>query len=468
MSVSTPVASRRRRLLLHWGPLLLLAIVLLILVGIDRQLKHTALRGYALEAAEWKLESDDFPQRWTQWEGSSEYALLQESAPPFMSEAAVAVRKMTGVRPTPGRLEFWLGPSGVVSGKGEDWVFSCRPGVAMHLVTFFHQWVAESPAAGTYRWGDVVYAWRDGFLLAGSAVPVVQHLAQSGLPVERGGHGAEGLSFAWDGEYAGRLTVDTEAGLPFRLTVDETAEQDDSVLHFTTAWPDAMLLLNYADEASVSALCGAGRALAPWVMPGNRDTRWTSYVEAWWDSQLPPLPAIDCAGEQALVAFVAQEPGELRSFEVGQLATHCAPSAASDLEALKTSRPYQWEGQRGWLLSAPSYVGPRAVTLVEDTLIWANEPTRMPSLLEWGQPEAREGHLYLRAEWEPTMRTARHWVLALAEQELLPGYNVEDLRSDWVPYVDALASWSHLEATGRFVDGRFLLEGHLAQPGHGG
>lgn len=430
-------------------------------------MKHTDLRGYALADAEWKLESEDLPESWTQWEQSAEYALLQESAPPFMNDAAVAVRKVTGVRPTPSRLQFWLGRGGVVSGNSEGWALSCRPGVALCLASFFHRWVAESPADASYRWGEMIYAWHDGFFLVGSSVPTVQGLAQAGVPVERGGQDAEGITLAWKGPHAGRLSIAARDGLPFRLALNESTDDAEASLHYTAAWPDAMILLNYVDDSSVAALGGVARTLAAWVMPDSLNADGGAYVQAWWAAQLPPLPPLKCAGEQAWVVFTSEEPEDNRSFEVGQLATRCAPASAATLAAMDVARIYQWEDQPGWLLTAPQYARARAVTFVEDTLVWTNEPTRMPSLLFREDLVDSSGQLFVRAQWAPTMGLARAWLLEFAEQDLIPGYDTEDLTQDWVPYLDALAAWSRLEATGRVVDGHFLLEGHLAHPDHG-
>ncbi len=466
METSTPAAPRWRRLLLQWGPFLVLGVVLLVLIGIDRQLKHTDLRGYALADAGWKLESDDLPQSWTQWEESDEYALLQESAPPFLNDVVLSVRKVTGVRPTPRRLRFWLGRAGVLSGNAHGWVLSCRPGVAMRVASFFHRSVAQSPAEATYRWGDVIYGWRDGFLLVGSSVRMVQELAQAGLPVERGGQDREGIALAWEGPHGGRLRIAAEAGLPFRLALNQSTDDSQPALHYTAAWPEAMFVLNAVDDASVAALRGAAHTLATWIFPDTVDGGGLAYMQAWWRAQLPPLPALECGGERAWVAFPSQEAEDQRAIEVGGIATRCAPPTASTLADMDIARRYQWEEQPGWLLTAPPYSRPRAVAMVEDTLAWTNEPSRMPVLLRREAGVDSEAQLFVRAQWAPTMGLARAWLLELAEQELIPGYHTEDLKQDWLPYVDALGAWSRLEATGRFEEGHFLLEGYLTHPDH--
>lgn len=464
MSETSPVAPRMPRLARQWGPFLLLGVLSLAVVALDKQVKDTALRGYRLAEPAWTLESDDFPQHWRAWEQSAEYALIQEAAPPFMSEIAVAVRKATGVRPTPHRLALWLGRSGVFSGTEEGWVLSCRPGVALRLACFVHQWGAATPAEAVFEWGEIAYAWRDGFLLAGSTASLVQALAESGTPVSRGGHGAEGLSFAWDGERGARLTLSTETGLPFRLAVGEAATPTDGTLHYTSVWPDAMLVLNAVDESAMAALQEAGRALVPWVVPGKKETPWEAYVQAWWEGQVPPLPPRDSGGERALVVYPSQDSGDARGLDVGQVTTQCARPSEATLATWETARPYPWEGQSGWLLSTARHGRVRAVARVGETLFWANEPTRMPSLLDPGNQEAREGQLYLRAEWKPVMQKVRNWMLELAGQELLPGYHVGDIQRDWVPYMDGLATWSRLEAMGHVVDGQLILEGQLTYP----
>jgi hypothetical protein len=189
----------------------------LLLYGVDMALKASASPGVAPPSWDWQVEASDLPALWDAWQALPAYASLRETAPASLQEIAVYVRKLTGVRPTPERLRFWLGHHLLLSGEGSDWVLSCRPGIALRIATLFQPALTEPADAGSES-REFPYAWRGQFLLIASSQTFLNTVLSQGAPTQARDREPLSLTVAWTGPDAGELELRPTDGLPVILS----------------------------------------------------------------------------------------------------------------------------------------------------------------------------------------------------------------------------------------------------------
>jgi hypothetical protein len=165
---------RAWRLATGWIGLALCCGALALLCWTDSAVRNSAsLRGYAPPSAEWSLTSEDLPRQWERLRGADGYKAIRNAWPQWFSTFEQRVRFAAGVRPTPDRLRVWLG-SRFHGAAGESGMGVCSyPGIlprAAHRVV--SPWL-KSPKPGIYRFRDIHYAWRDGWLIASDSFAYV-------------------------------------------------------------------------------------------------------------------------------------------------------------------------------------------------------------------------------------------------------------------------------------------------------
>jgi hypothetical protein len=126
------------------------------------------------------------------------------------------------------------------------------------------------------------------------------------------------------------------------------------------------------------------------------------------------------------------------------------------------ARAMRWDDHTGWLLASPRHEGAWAVVQDGDRLVLVGDPLHVPDVLQDVPGAAETGVFQARLRWSPLTSWLRRQLLELAEDDLIPPYDVQHVRNAWVPYLSALAMWDTLEVTGD-VDGDTLrIEGRLA------
>ncbi len=454
-----------RRRLIQWGPFVFLGVLCVLLFWGDDRLKRSDHAGFVPQGAEWKVVAADLPQLWSQWENVPATTLLQELAPPFMHEGAVAIRKLTGVRPTPSRLRLWLGHGAVLAGNGTNWCLSLRPGIALRMVSMLHGLTAEAPRPEIRLWGDLAYGWRGGFLLVAPSADYLADVLQSGDKLPRDAVPPDALSLSWEGGRPGSLRVHAQDGFPFDLELSGITTAPNAPLRYTHGWPEAMVVLDSNNADTIAALRTTMDTQVARLLPPTVRNAWETLAAEWWSAQIPPVPFPACGDERAWVIFAPEDSEENGSLRIGQRQHGCGPKSLKFLEGLDNARPYRWDDRAGWLYLSPQHAASWSAAEDRDSVAWGTDPTLVPKLLNVPAAAPVSAIFFLRARWEPIVRQGRELLLDLAEQDLIPNYNAADIRAHWLPYLDAFAEWDALEATGDSRNGTLHIRGHLTTPG---
>ncbi len=406
----------------QWGPFILLGLLCLLWTGLDRSLMHSDAAGVALAQGEWQLVVGDMPELWRAWEGLDAYRALEELAPPFMHEGEVAVRQQTGIRPTPARVQRWLGNRALVSGIGPDWCASFRPGVAMRVASALHGLVATPVRPNIRTWGDYAYGWRDGFLVVSPSPERLSDALEHGEVVPATTGDGDSLNLTWSGAKGGALRVDAREGLPFELAFfNSIALKGGPVLH-SQDWPDAMAVLSGNSAQNLEmAMDTMGKLAYEGLPPTYRDV-WSDLASSWWTSQVPPVDFGSCSGALSWVAVASKDPNAKTEVYMGRVQEDCTQEALHAVAALSNARPYRWDDREGWLIASSHHERSWSVAQVGNEIAWTTSPSLVPFLLDTPGEEAQEGVLYLRAQWKPVAEMGRHVLLQLAENELIPEY----------------------------------------------
>jgi len=449
-----------RRRLVSWGPFVLIAVLGTVCWTLDRHFKSTDGAGIVPPDATWRIGAEDLPRFWRQWEGLAATQSLRAAAPPFMEDAAVAVRKATGVRPTPARVRLWLGQSALLAGTDSAWCLSARPGLAMRLATALHG-LAAAPS-GLRTWGGLAYGWRDGYLLISPSGEYLSDVIEGGTVLPRAGTAPEAVALTWGGERPGALRIHAREGLPFDMELPAPAGLADGDLHYGAAWPEALAVVNVRGADGSGALLEALAQLAGPAVPHQLREVWDAAATAWWSAQIPPHLPEDCGGESAWVLF-APGPGE-DALRFGQVRVGCGPEVAAATGAVARARPYRWDDREGWLVISERHRAPLALGVDGERLAWANDPMVVPALLDGDGGVASPGSVHVRVHWEDAARLGKSVLRNLGEANLLPRLNGNEMTGGWQPYLDGLASWNQFVATGVTADGKLDIQGQLAAP----
>lgn len=449
------------RWLQPWVPFGVVAVLCVLLWGFDRQLKRADHVGFLAPDPSWHVVATDLPEFWERLERCEAYIDFQAGGPPFAQEAALAFRKATGIRPTPWRLRLWLGAGALMSGDSDSWCLSFRPGVAMRVASGIHRVFSTPTEPGARRWGNLFYGWRDGYLLVSTSAPYLAAALEAGEAVRRTDGVADGLVWNWHGDQPGELTLYAREELPFRLKLDALALPDTSELTYTHSWPEAMAVANFQGAEIPQILRAAAESIVYPLFPAPARDVWKAVASAWWSAQVPPAAPIECGGELAWIAELSETRGKGNAIQFGQLKAGCVPTITGAIGELDQARPYGWEDQQGWLVISPRHEAPLAVCGVGDRVALANDPLFVPILLDGQAGTPVGGVAYVRLRWEEVMNLTRRILVDVAEKELIPGTGPDDIRRDWMPYLDGFSTWDLLVATGEKAGGGISIEGRL-------
>jgi len=446
--------SRRYRLVL------VLVLLLLVVAALfaDRRMVASPVAGYLPESAVWRLEASDLPGLFTRWNALNTSAAMRRASPALHQDVPLAICRMTGIRPTPGRTRLWLGRTLLLGGDASGWCLSVRPGLALRLAAWLGGPLRS--ADDDDFWRDYASAWHEGFLLVASSQRYLDQVMAEGVPVPRAEMPEDALRISWEGEHAGLLEVAVAEQIPLLFHL-KTPADSEAKLRYAAGWYDAMLTVNTHRGAPVAQAVLAGLALAesqvnPDVAAGLR-----AIAASWWPAYSPLQIASAPVGEWAAgivdLDFTPDIP-VVESVWAGQSAD---PAALAEL--LPDARQeHRWGDVTGWLIPVPGDARTWALAEREGTTFLSSHEHRMPALLATArrEPEAGVGAVNLR--WKPAMAALRDALIRAAKDGLLPGYSDRDMRTNVVPYLDAFADWGTLQLHAGSENGEVMGDGWLA------
>lgn len=464
-----PLSGRRARRTVI-AAVLLLAAGTALFFRLDASLKAGGVPRLAPPDAAWILSSPDLPGFWVDVQKQSPGKALQEHYPQGKAALALRARLLTGIRPTPGRWDFWLGQPTVLSGGDGHWCLVTRPGVAARAAVLIGG-LLGSP--GTFR--GMHYQWRDGLLALSDSAEWAVELRETPAPppdIETDCAGASSGYLTFSGGWARATVVNYDSGSDLVLdgTVnlsdlsDRSDKSDKSDQPETAAtvplleWPETPAVTFCAADA---AACREAFALL-WrgvdALLGDSPLRGVlAAVGARWGGSLPGLAA-ETPAQGAGVPFAAMALYGLHWDGAAPLPEavgvwRCLfPSYDSLQRSLQdpARRVMEWEGAEGLLL--PLLGGALSLCMMPAdggvTLAAGNGP--LMARLAASPPVWRgsaPGECRLRVEGPALAALLRESFSHAAEEGWLPGITPRELERTVLPLLRALEDTGRLELT---------------------
>ncbi len=175
MTPPPPSGRRTRRTVIAAAFLLVAGMVLF--VRLDAALKTGGVPRLAPPDAAWVVSSPDVGMFWLDFMYRPPGEYFQKHYPQGQAALALQARLLTGMRPTAGRWDFWLGSPAVLSGGKGHWCLVTRPGVAARAAVLMGG-LLWSP--GMFR--GMHYQWRDGLLVLSDSAEWVAELRETPAP----------------------------------------------------------------------------------------------------------------------------------------------------------------------------------------------------------------------------------------------------------------------------------------------
>jgi hypothetical protein len=419
----------------------MLPIIVIGAVFVDRRMLNSPHAGYLPESAVWRVEASDLPGLFSRWNDLNTSASMRRASPALHQNIPLAICRMTGIRPTPGRTRLWLGRTFLLGGDDSGWCLSVRPGIALRLAS-----VLGSPLRSADEddfWRDYASAWRGGFLLVASSKGYLDTVLAADVPVARTEMADDVLRVSWEGEHAGLLEVAVAEQLPLLFRM-KTPADPEAQLRYAAGWHDAMLTVNTHRGAPVAQAALTGLSWAQRQMHPDRAAMLRRLVASWWSAYCPldlnQVPVGEWAVGIADLDFAPDIP-VVESVWAGRTS-----DPAVSMGQLPTIRQeHRWDDITGWLLPVSGDARTWALAEREGTTFLASHEHRMSALLATARREPEAGVAALNLRWKPAMAALRDALVRAAKDGLLPGYSDRDVRADLVPYVDAFADWGTLQ-----------------------
>ncbi len=455
----------------RWGALIVACLLLALLAALDSHLKHAGGgAGFHPAGASCVVVSPDFPSFCAKVADTDAAARFLTETPRPFEAFELAVRKATGVRPTPLRWDVWMGPRFVWSRWNGTQGMCAHPGLLLRAVHAWRSlWGARPDAEGVYACAGQYYAWRDGFLLVSPSPEYVKAALDSPLVDQLHEGNDTSLLVQWND---GDLRVHPEPGLPVEGTLNLALQSTGASLRLADAWPDDALL-----TLSTPTPEDALRFWKTAVRPFETNATWTrcthlfaSLGRQWalgapaegWTGRIGEFSAavtgVDITGTVPVPAWgVRMRPRVQESAQ----AEHpwlpvVAPLAPID---------YAWEGRPGCVATL---MGERAaICLAGDGATWlaTSQPALMSELLASEIRETRAGaDAMLTINWKSAGKTAETLLKKAGELEIIPEMNDQEADAYLGKYARSFAHLGRLRIIGRARDGVVAFEGTLAAP----
>ncbi len=421
--------------------IVMVAVIACIAVVLDRQLIASPDGGYVADSATWQLQAADLPAFLRHWNDLNTSAAMRRASPALHQAVPLAICRMTGVRPTPGRTRLWLGQSFLIAGDHEGWCLSLRPGIALRTASWLGSPLRQ--AEDDDFWRDYATAWKDGFLLVASSQGYLDKVKAGGKAVPRTDAQDDAIRLSWKGTYSGVLEIAAAEQIPLLFRIEAPADPE-AKLHYAAGWPDALLTINTHRGAPVvqAALEGIGWAEAR-VNP-QLSLTFRHILAVWWPVYCPvPLDQAPVGEWAAGIANidVQEDVPVVESVWAGWAAE---PAALAAL-APASRQEHRWDEVSGWLYPIAGDARAWAQADREGAAFLSSHEHRMPALLATARREPEAGVAAFNLRWNPFTALLRDALIRAAADGLLPGYNENDVKADLVPIVDAFADWGTLQ-----------------------
>jgi len=446
---------------------------MVLFVRLDAALKAGGVLRLAPPDAAWVASSPDAPGFWVDFQYETPGEAFQKHYPQGQAALALRARLLTGIRPTPGRWDFWLGSPAVLSGADGHWCLVTRPGIAARAATTLNGLLGN---AGRFR--GMHCQWRDGLLVLSNDAEWAAELRETPAPppeIETElSTSSVFLTFpkGWAratvvrGDSGSLLTLDGTVNLPDRSDKSDPSGQPKTAATVPRLeWPDKPALTFCAADAAacreVFALLWRGGDSLLGDSP-LRDA--LAAAGARWGASLPGLSATK-PPEDAGVPFAAMALYGLHWDGAAPL-----PEAAGAWRGLFPSydslqrslvdparRIMEWEGAEGLLLPLLGDALSLCLMPADAGAALAASNTPLMARLAASPPAwrgAAPGECWLRVEGPALAALLRESFSHAAAEGWLPGTTPRELDRTVLPLLRVLEEAGRMELTAvRTADG---------------
>ena len=274
---------KRLRFVKRWWPILGVMVILVLLSVLDRTLKYGPHFGYCPADSSWTLRSPHVVRWWRSFEETDAGVVLHEDLPDYFSAIALSFRHATGIRPTPIRVEAWLGHQVLLGGQGGRWGVCVRPGILLHAGLWFHRSLlggVEDAGIAKFYLGETAsgaptsfyYGWRDGFLVVSPWREYVRGSLDAPAPMDDDLRTVDdGLTLAWLGPPSGTVSVRPEDGLPCRGRLGMAFATENSIRTIPEGLADSSLVFFAGVDGDV--LKSLWKQFLPWFVSRDIEER---------------------------------------------------------------------------------------------------------------------------------------------------------------------------------------------------
>lgn len=440
---------------------------------LDTRIKSQApLRGYCPSTAEAVLYSSDFGTFWGEALNTEAVQRIRAEWRGAGSGIELHVRKLTGVRPTPTRWRLWMGQR-FLSAKTPNAFGVCTyPGLLLRGVSKVHGWLrAPVDASGVRAYGDVYFAWRDGFLIA-SQNPDYVRAALASDPIEMK-PGVSPHAVVFESRIAPIVSLELVASdeFPIRGEIPSTVSARSAPMTLPSAWSDPPMAACSATawEDIASLLSVADGAL-------THSAYWNTIREAGnelfttWNLATPPPTWQDNRLDHCSLLLSGFDATSTVAYpELAFVVRSTLPAAGSHpLEGVLPPEmegiPYEWAGYPGMLYPMTgSQWAPCLGHHGRDWLATSRERL-MRSLtenLDEGPPV--EADFTVQVDWQQVSTTLLRVLMNVEDLELFPEMSAGEVRSTLMPIAKSIRHVGRTVILGNNVDGTNTINGLLAR-----
>ena len=435
----------------RWALLAASVLIGFLLYAADRSLKQAEFTGYAPANADFVFASNTLPAEWAALELHPEFLRITGESPELLRDTMVAARKATGFRWTPARWRTWFGDRLVYARIEEGSGVCVRPGLLARAALG-----VRSLAGG--REGDLLwakgwaFAWRDGFLVASKSPAFVRRVMSQGERYERGGR-ADGLHLFWRGDPQTSLTVHVGESPSAIGWVDVSLTERELPLSLVDTWADGPLLEVAATSAEETI------RLVSEYLPEFAGLELVAQAFEELEHELPrgwadgttefslAVPQVDTSEFLAVPEFAIALRGE-----------DVLPPIRMPREAIA----YEWAGLSGWF---KPWLGEKLSICAMGADDWRVFASQEPVMARYagrvGMTSAVDVDILASADVGAFSQLAQILIRRAAEQELMPGWNSDDVQKDLVPLLDALGQLGRIVVQGEMTELGLEIRAHL-------
>ena len=437
-----------------------------------RKRQEAPSQGYCPASARWVVLADDFSALWGATAKTDAVARLREEWPRPLDNLELAIRKATGIRPTPSRWRLWMGNRFLLAGAPEGTGICVYPGLLTRAADLVLRVVARSDAhgPGIRRFGDLHYAWKDGFLIASRSRDYVVACFEGPSPDLGAPAEADEIRILWRGTREGEFRIRAGHDLPVEARIRTEAAPRSGPLTLPDAWPEPPVL-----SITASKWRDLQSLLAFVEEPFQENGAWRRakhVAEVMWQRwDLSPLePGWDETVDECSLAVTNIDWSETLSAPDLALVLRCEDPVAGahplgPLFGPCEPIPYEWHREPGVL--APLLGEEAAICLSRSGRDWvatSREPLMDALAGALNAEQETNADLAIRLRWDVIGESADYLIKAMSEAELIPHRNRADVAVDLLPIARGLGRLGQAELDGK-ADGEWLaFEGILAGP----